>query len=107
MIILNQKEESISVQRVNKMSCLTLYALHAIIIPSGFIVQYSLNGPQFIWKCQRLYFPKNIEFLSLKIDFVLANSEDPDEMQHYAESHLGLHCLAKMHIGVNSLTKGP
>ena len=36
---------------------------------------------------------KNIAFLSLKIDFVFANSADPDEMQHYAAFHLGLHCL--------------
>ena len=33
--------------------------------------------------------------ISLKIDFVLANSEDPDEMPHYAAIHLGLHCLPK------------
>ena len=25
----------------------------------------------------------------------LANSEDPDEMQHNAAFHLGLHCLPK------------
>ena len=25
--------------------------------------------------------------------FYLTNSVDPDEMQHYAASHLGLHCL--------------
>ena len=30
-----------------------------------------------------------------KIDFVLANSADPDEMLHYAAFHLGLHCLPK------------
>ena len=28
----------------------------------------------------RLYFPKNVVFLSLKIDFDLANYADPDEM---------------------------
>ena len=32
-------------------------------------------------------------FLSLKIDFVLANSADPYEMPHYAAFHRGLHCL--------------
>ena len=32
-------------------------------------------------------------FLYLKIDFVLANSADPDEMPHYVAFHLGLHCL--------------
>ena len=26
----------------------------------------------------------------------LANSKDPDEMQHYAAFHLGLHCLLKL-----------
>ena len=31
----------------------------------------------------------------LKVCFNLANSVDPDEMQHYAAFHLGLHCLHK------------
>ena len=34
-------------------------------------------------------------FLSLKIDFFLANRADPDEMLHNAAFHLGLHCLPK------------
>ena len=38
---------------------------------------------------------KNIVFLSLKIDIVLANRADPDEMPHYAAFHLDLHCLAR------------
>ena len=33
--------------------------------------------------------------ISLKIDFVLANSADPDKMLHYVAFHLGLHCLPK------------
>ena len=40
-----------------------------------------------------LLFPKNIIFHSLKTDFVLQNSADPDEMSHYVTFHLGLHCL--------------
>ena len=36
-------------------------------------------------------FQKNIVFLSLKIDFDLANSADPDEMPHYVAFHLGPH----------------
>ena len=32
-------------------------------------------------------------FFSLKIDFVFANSANPDEMPHYAAFHLGLHNL--------------
>ena len=34
-------------------------------------------------------------FLSLKVVLILANSALPDEMQHYAAFHLGLHCLPK------------
>ena len=35
-------------------------------------------------------------FLSLKVVLILiANSADPDELQHYAAFHLGLHCLPK------------
>ena len=33
---------------------------------------------------------KNV-FLFLNMDFVFANSADPDEMQHYAAFHLGHH----------------
>ena len=36
---------------------------------------------------------KNIMFLSLKIDFVIANSADPNEMPPYAAFHLDIHCL--------------
>ena len=38
---------------------------------------------------------KNIVFLFLKIDLVLANSTDPDEMHHSVAFHLDLHCLQK------------
>ena len=56
-------------------------------VKSGWSIVY-IEGSQVI-------ISKNIEFLSLKIDFVLANSADPDEMPHYAAFHLGLHCLPK------------
>ena len=39
--------------------------------------------------------PPNMIFLSLKINFVLAYSADPDEMLHNAAFHLGFHCLPK------------
>ena len=44
-----------------------------------------------------LLFPKNnvFHFLSMNINFVLANSADPDEMPPYAAFHLGIHCLQK------------
>ena len=40
-------------------------------------------------------FPKKVLYLYLRLDFVLANSANPDEMQHYAVFHLGLRCLQK------------
>ena len=55
------------------------------------LVQISQDGP---WvTCYN--FQKNTVFLSLKNDFVLANSADLDEMLHYVAFHLGLHCLPK------------
>ena len=36
----------------------------------------------------------------------LCNSADPDEMQHSAVFHLGLHCLPKYHFQVYQYTKG-
>ena len=40
-------------------------------------------------------FSKKYGISSLKIDFVSANSADPDEMPLHAAFHLGLHCLQK------------
>ena len=37
-------------------------------------------------------------FLYLKTVLTSAKSADPDEMQHYAAFHLGLHCLPKYPI---------
>ena len=34
-------------------------------------------------------------FMSVKVVFILANSEDTDEMRPYAAFHLCLHCLPK------------
>ena len=50
-------------------------------------------------------FPQNITFLSLKIALVLANTVDPDEMQHIVAFQLGLHCLPKFPVskGLNTL----
>ena len=43
-------------------------------------------------------------FLSLKIGLIIANSADPDEMQHYAAFHLGLHCQGTR-LGVSSIQR--
>ena len=44
-------------------------------------------------------------FLSLKVFLILANRIDPDEMQHYAAFHLGLHCLPKYLFRVSSIQR--
>ena len=54
-------------------------------VKSGWSIIYGLTGYNF----------QNIEYNSLKIDFVFANITDPDEMLHYAAFHLSLHCLRK------------
>ena len=54
-----------------------------------------LDGKLYISKGHILKFPNKKLFLSLKIVFVIANSENPDEMLHKAAFHLGLHCLSK------------
>ena len=43
-------------------------------------------------------------FLSLKFVLILANCADPDEMQHYAAFHLGLHCLQNYPFRKRKLT---
>ena len=42
--------------------------------------------------CTYLGFQKNV-FFCLKIIFSFSNSADPDEIQHHAAFHLGLHFL--------------
>ena len=51
--------------------------------------------------------PNNIVILSLKIDFVLANSAGPDEMLHSAAFHLaGSSLFAKVPILELNVYKG-
>ena len=53
-----------------------------------------------------LIFNKNV-FYSLKNNFVLANSADPDEMLHYSTFYLGLHCLPKYPLRVIIVYSAP
>ena len=57
-------------------------------------IWYGWNFSLYILRGQRLEFPNNV-FISRMNVFISLNSEDPDEMQHYAAFHLGLHCLSK------------
>ena len=45
-------------------------------------------------------------FGSLKVVLAIASSVDPDEMQHSAAFHLGLHCLLKYLFSGFQYTKG-
>ena len=49
---------------------------------------------------------KNIVFFCLKIFFTFTNRVDPDEMQHDAAFHLGLHYLLKHSLRGFRYTKG-
>ena len=67
--------------------------LHTIKL-GGSIVYRGATGYNF----QKKY----IVFLSLKIDYDLANSADPDGIiPYYTAFHLGLHCLPKYPLGVS------
>ena len=54
------------------------------------------------------------ELLTLKVDYTLINSVNPDEMPHDVASHLGFHCLQnyqvykwyKIHAYLSSVAKG-
>ena len=57
-------------------------------------------------KGHRLKFPHYNVCMSLKIGLTSANSDDPDEMQHYAAFHPGLHCIQKYRFRGFQCTKG-
>ena len=71
------------VTNFNQASRLTLLEPMEFSIKSGWSILY-------IERLQ-IIISENIIFLSLKIDFVYANSADPDEMPHFVAFHLGLH----------------
>ena len=78
---------------IANLCCLTLcilmhFLIHIDTISMGLTIAYfrgRMYGKNFL-NCD--------VFLSLKVVLNLVNSEDPDEMQHYAAFHLGLHCFA-------------
>ena len=55
----------------------------------------TINCPVYISRGVSYNFKENIVFFRLKNLFTITNSEDPDEMHHYAAFHLELHCLEK------------
>ena len=64
----------------------------------------SIGLPIVYLKGSRWNFLNYDVLLSLKIVLISANSEDLDEMQHYAAFHLGLHCQS-IHLGVSSIRR--
>ena len=77
----NFVDESLSVSPGNPICILMDFPIHFDTISMGLPILY-LKGFLIIVS------------LSLKVVLILANSADPDEMQHYAAFHLGLTCLA-------------
>ena len=67
------------------------FSLKFDTVKSGWSIVYT-EGSQVI-------ISKNIIFIFLKINFVMANSADPDEMPHLGKFHLSLHFLSKKHLG--------
>ena len=57
------------------------------------------------WGDTGYVFKKYIVFLSLKTNFVLANSANLNEMAYYAAFHLGFHCLPKYPLVVSGLQR--
>ena len=66
-----------------------------ININRAWIITLSQGGRLFIFRGSQVILFQKFVFLSSKIDFVLANSVDPDKMPHYAAFHLGFHSLLK------------
>ena len=58
-------------------------------------MQYGLDCPLYFLSGHRLKFPSDDVFKFLKIALTSSKSVDPDQMQHYAAFHLGLHCFCK------------
>ena len=63
------------------------FPIHIDTISMGMSIVY--------FKGSLVEFSKLSLYLSLEVVLILAKSADPDEMQHYAAFHLGLHCLPK------------
>ena len=59
------------------------------------VIPVRLEPATFLFRVKHSTTEPLCSLLSLKINFVLANSADPDEMVHDAAFHLGLHCLPK------------
>ena len=53
-----------------------------------------------------MYFKGRFFNGSLKVVLVIANSRDPDEMQHNAAFHLGLYCLLNYPFSSFQYAKG-
>ena len=65
----------------------------------------SMGLPTLYFKGSHVVISK-LRCISMKVFLILANSADPDEMQHHAAFHQGLHCLTKYPIRGFQYTKG-
>ena len=97
-------------QCYSQIPCLNINFIFNPLYTNGFFLLVGYNKVGIVY-CTYLgisdsNFKKNIAFFCLKISFTFTNSVVPDEMQHYAAFHLGLHCLQKWSFRGFPNTKG-
>ena len=80
-------------QEIKKLHVLYLNVREDIIYQNFFLVlKFVLRS--FVWKCLFFFFTF---FMNRKLETgTLANSDDPDELQHCGALHLGMHCLLNL-----------
>ena len=62
------------------------------------LIQLSQDGPLYILRGHKLYFPQKYYISFSEDQFYLNNSADPKEMLHYVAFYLGLHWLLKKYL---------
>ena len=78
------------------LACIKVLTLCILMDFPKYIDAISIGLPILYFnKGSQVDFSKLIYISVSEIVLILANSVDPDEMQHYAAFHLGLHCLQK------------
>ena len=75
-----------------------------MLMISDFIKNDEFELIFFIQACLKKTFSSFSNYIFLHEGFLIfTNSADPDEMQHCAAFHLGLHCFQKKRLGVSSI----
>ena len=84
-----------------------------VLITLCILLDFAIHIERISQELSILYFKRSrVEFSQYMYDvfltlivLILANSADPDEMQHNAAFHQGLHCLPKYRLGVSTIKR--